>query len=506
MAGIAGYGQMEQVLMSANAVPLTHKLCSVKILPRQNQAQTPRELWGDVTAQGIARAEIQNPQMVLIYCMSVTSTEDVNMGRPSSWSGAVDNLAFGEGENQRLIIVSAGNIRDEELWRNYPNSNLASSVQNPAQAWNALVAGAYTEKVQVNDPNFQNHTPVANEGQLSPFSSTSLVWEQRKWPIKPDVVFEGGNLLRTPENSVTPHENLELLSTSKSFNTKPFDTINATSAAAAQASWFAAKIAYEYPSAWAETIRGLVVHSANWNPAMLAQSQVQHGNRASFRNLLRTFGFGIPDLDRALYSRESALTYIAQETIQPFNFKEGTSTPKTNEIHFFNLPWASDLLLQMGEIPVKLKITLSYFIEPGVGEIGWKDKYRYQSHGLRFDVNNVDESEDVFRKRINIAAREEDEDFQGNSGAERWKVGKDNRSNGSIHSDYMEMTAAELAECNLIAVYPIIGWWRERQHLGKVENQTRYSLIVSLETPAQDIELYTAVRNMIEVPIEINIQ
>jgi len=505
MAGIAGYGQMEQVLVSVNTVPLTHKLCSVKILPRPNQAQTPRELWGDVTAQGIARAEIQNPYMLLVYCMSVTSTDDVNMGRPSSWSGAVDNLAFNEGENQRLIIVSAGNIRDEVLWRNYPNSNLASSVQNPAQAWNALVTGAYTEKTQVNEPNFQNHTPVANEGQLSPFSSTSLVWE-RKWPIKPDVVFEGGNLLRAPDNTITPHENLELLSTSKSFNIKPFDTINATSAAAAQASWFAAKIAYEYPGTWAETIRGLVVHSANWNAAMLNQSQVQQGNRASFRNLLRTFGFGVPDLDRALYSRESALTYIAQEIIQPFNFKEGSSTPETNEIHFFNIPWASDLLLQMGETPVKLKITLSYFIEPGAGEIGWKDKYRYQSHGLRFDVNNVGEREEVFRKRINIAAREEDEDFQGNSGAERWKVGKDNRSNGSIHLDYMEMTAAELSECNLIAVYPVIGWWRERKHLGKVENQTRYSLIISLETPAQDVELYTTVKNMIEVPIEIKTQ
>ncbi|MBL0096677.1 MAG: S8 family peptidase [Bacteroidetes bacterium] len=129
MAGIAGYGQMEQVLVSANAVPLTHKLCSVKILPRPNQAQTPRELWGDITTQGIARAEIQNPNMVLVYCMSVTSQEDTDRGRPSSWSGAMDNLAFGEGENQRLIIISAGNIRDEELWQNYPNSNFTTSVK-----------------------------------------------------------------------------------------------------------------------------------------------------------------------------------------------------------------------------------------------------------------------------------------------------------------------------------------------------------------------------------------
>ena len=158
----------------------------------------------------------------------------------------------------------------------------------------------------------------------------------------------------------------------------------------------------------------------------------------------------------------------------------------------------------MGETPVKLKITLSYFIEPGAGEIGWKDKYRYQSHGLRFDVNNVNESESDFRKRINIAAREENEDFRRNSGAERWGIGKDNRSNGSIHSDYMEMTAAELSECNHIAVYPVIGWWRERKHLGRVENRTRYALIISLETPAQDVELYTTVKNIIEVPIVIS--
>ncbi len=502
MAGIAGYGYMEQILVSANNIQLTHRLCSVKILPRPNQQQTPKELWGDITIQGVARAEIQNPNMVLVYCMAVTSTEDTDKGRPSSWSGAIDNLAYGAGENQRLIIVSAGNIRDEESWRNYPNSNFTSSVQNPAQSWNALVAGAYTDKIQVNDGNFQNYTPVAKEGELSPYSSTSLVWE-RKWPTKPDVVFEGGNLLKAPDNSVTPHEDLELLSTSKSFNIKPFDSINATSAATAQASWFAAKIAYEYPNAWAETIRGLIVHSANWNQAMFAQMQVQAGNRASFRNLLRTFGFGIPDLDRALYSRESALTFIAQEAIQSYNYKNGTTTPETNEVHFYNLPWPSDLLLGMGQTPVKLKVTLSYFIEPGAGEIGWKDKYRYQSHGLRFDVNNVGESEDDFRKRVNIAARDENEEINGNAGANRWVVGKDNRSNGSIHSDYWEGTAAELATCSHIAVYPIIGWWRERKHLGKVENRTRYSLIISLDTPAQEVELFTTVRNMIEVPVEI---
>lgn len=508
MAGVAGYGQLEHLLTSTTSVQLTHKLCSVKILP--NQGENPRELWGDITSQGISIAEIQNPNMVLVYCMAVTSVEDADKGRPSSWSGAIDKMAYGEGENQRLIIISAGNVANEEMWQNYPDSNFTSSVQNPAQAWNALIVGAFTSKVQVTNPIFQNYTSVANDGQLSPYSSTSLTWE-KKWPVKPDVVFEGGNLLKDPDNRIFGHEDLELLSTSRQFNSsRYFDTIWATSAAAAQASWFAAKIAFKYPNAWAETIRGLMVHAANWHPAMLTQCQVQQGKRNTYHNLLRTFGYGIPDLRRALYSQESALTYIAQETIQPFSFKNKKERrnrePETNEVHFFSLPWLTDLLLNLGAIPVKLKITLSYFIEPGAGEIGWKDRYRYQSHGLRFEVNNFNESEEDFKKRVNKAAREENEEVNGNAGSTRWVIGSknQNRSTGSIHSDFMEMTAAELAECNHIAVYPVIGWWRERKHLGNVENRTRYALIVSLETPAQEIDLYSTVQNRINVPIEIS--
>jgi len=507
MAGLAGYGNLQKILTSGNSVLIKHHLCSVKILPPPNQEQTPRELWGAITEQGIARAEIQNPDKVLLYCMSITSIDDMDKGRPSSWSGAVDKLAYGEEDNKRLIIISAGNINDYDLWKDYPASNFVSSIQNPAQSWNALTIGAYTGKNIVNDVRYNLHKPVANENELSPYSTTSLIWE-KKWPIKPDVVFEGGNLLNAPDGSITSHDDFNLLSTSKSFNLKPFDTINATSAAAAQASWFTAQIAYLYPEAWAETIRGLVVHSSSWMPAMLIQMNVRKGNKGDFKNLMKVFGYGIPDIETSLYSSESALTYIVQETIQPFNFKEKdgrkTTDVETNEIHIYNLPWPKDVLLGMGNISVKLKITLSYFIEPGAGEIGWKDKYRYQSFGLRFDVNSVGETLDFFKKRINVAARTaDDEPVNGNSGSDRWIIGNNNRSNGSIHSDIWEGTAAELATCNSIGVFPVIGWWRERKHLNKVEENTRYSLIVSLITPAEDVQLYTTVKNIITAPIEI---
>jgi hypothetical protein len=506
MAGLVGYGKFEPLLTDGESVLLTHKLCSVKILPPPTHGETPIELWGDITSQGISRAELQNPEKIILFCMAVTSKADTNKGRPSSWSGAIDNLAYGEGENQRLIIICAGNLDGDEAGINYPNSNYLSSIQNPAQSWNSLTVGAYTEKILIHDDRFANYLPIAGENELSPYSTTSLSWEGR-WPTKPDVVFEGGNLLRSPDGAVVGHNDLELLSTSKRFNIKPFDVINATSAATAQASWFAAKIACLYPDAWVETIRGLIVHSAVWHNEMYSQMNVRQSNKTDVKNLMRVFGYGVPNLAKALYSSDSALTFITENTIQPFMYKtrdgKATTETETKDIHIFKLPWPEDLLLSLGVLKIRLRITLSYFIQPGAGAIGWKDRYRYASYGLRFDLNNVGEPLSVFKKRINKAAREENEEVKSSSGWDRWMIGSDNRSSGSIHSDFWDGTAAELATCNLIAVYPVNGWWRERKHLKKVENKTRYSLIVSLETEAQGIDIYSAVQAMIETPIEI---
>lgn len=66
-----------------------------------------------------------------------------------------------------------------------------------------------------------------------------------------------------------------------------------------------------------------------------------------------------------------------------------------------------------------------------------------------------------------------------------------------------EFRIFEVADCNLISVFPVIGWWRERNKLKKFNNKGRYSLIISLETPVENIQLYSAVQAMIQVPIEI---
>jgi len=108
-------------------------------------------------------------------------------------------------------------------------------------------------------------------------------------------------------------------------------------------------------------------------------------------------------------------------------------------------------------------------------------------------------------KRINKAAWKEEEGHPGTESASKYWIIGQARDRGSIHSDIWQGTAQELADSNIIAVAPRIGWWRERAHLGKWNRRTRYSLIVSITTPEEHIDVYTPVATQvgITVPIEI---
>ena len=171
------------------------------------------------------------------------------------------------------------------------------------------------------------------------------------------------------------------------------------------------------------------------------------------------------------------------------------------DMHVHDLPWPRETLSGLGELEVTMRVTLSYFIEPGPGEIGWRDRYRYPSFALRFDINSPGESRSDFLRRLNVAAREDGELPGTDSGTDRWMIGSTNRNLGSIHSDIWSGTAADIAACNLIGVYPIAGWWRERANIGRCNRQARYSLIVSISTQPESIDLYTPVAIKLRIPI-----
>jgi len=508
MAGTVGFGDLLALINGGDPVFVDHILESAKILPPP-PATNPKELWGFMTSQGLSRAEIQAPNRKRISCMAVTSDDNRDRGRPSSWSGAIDELVSGyEDDISRLMIVSAGNVYGSALWRNYFNENLTNEIHDPAQAWNALTVGAYTEKDRIVDPTLSGYTPLAPTGGLSPFTTTSTNWAPRKWPIKPEVLLEGGNVARGPNDSVLDTEDLKLVSTHYQPHVSQFSPFCETSAAAAQAAWFAAQLQVQYPNAWPETVRALIVHSADWTDAMRNQFLPPNPNKAAYAKLLRICGYGVPELSKAMYCLSNSLTLISEAVMQPYDRRtsaSGSSTRYvTRDMHIYNLPWPSDVLSELGEAQVQMRVTLSYFVEPSPGEVGWKDRYRYASHALRFDVKGPEESDAEFVQRVNTQARDDGE-HPGTVGiSQNWLIGEA-RNVGSIHSDTWIGRAADLAGSGMIAVYPAVGWWRERHHLGRWNRQCRYSLVVSIATPEQEVDIYTpvAIQLGITVPVEI---
>jgi hypothetical protein len=437
MAGLSLFGCLTEVLGDTDPIQLPHCVESVKILP-DGRANDP-ELWGNLTLQAASRIEIAAPdRSQRVFSLTVTA-EGRDDGAPSSWSAAIDQMCVAADEESpgRLVIVSAGNL-PLDVRHEYPDRNQVEGVEDPAQSWNALTVGAYTERWSIGQTEYSGWQAVAASGALSPASRTSLIWSSKTWPIKPDVLLEGGNVAINPATGRADFvDDLSLLTTRVSATGELLTTTGDTSAATALAARFAARLWAEYPSLRPETVRALIVHSARWTQPMLDMAD---GNKEL---LLRSCGYGVPNFDVACWSAQNAVTLIMESSLQPYQ-----KTPvhvTSNEMHLHRLPWPTAVLQDLLDVEVRMRVTLSYFIEPSPGRRGWTRKHRYQSHGLRFDVKRPEESEDDFRKRVSKAARDEDEEIEGSSDDRDWRLGAHLRCKGSIHSDMWVGTAAQLA-------------------------------------------------------------
>lgn len=509
MSGLVLYGNINDLVDSSDDIRIGTILKGVKIFNPNDQHD--KKSYPSVMAKAFKLSECQKNKAYVVAVTSVDST-----GNPSAWSGSIDKIAF---ENKSLFLVSVGNIRSQlkedgtKVNSNeYPDFQKINCVEDPSQSWNAISVGAYTDIADQNLIESDRYYPYANSGDLSPYSRTSVKF-QDKWPIKPEVLFEGGNKV-VDKNDLSMWQTPSLHPVSceahfQSGNNKLFCDANATSAATALAGKFAWELMAEYPSFWPETIRGLMVHSAEWTDAMLDKFPYNSTTKTLLVNEgLRCFGYGVPNLAKAKHSAKNSLTLIAQHEFKLYQNhqdpKKKNRVPQTIE---FPLPWPKEVLEnELKDKDLKVKITLSYFIEPNVSSRGYeKNKYKYQSYGLRFELKNPEESEDEFRKRFNQKARDE-----GDGKAEKqtleWVYGTNSRNKGgSVHKDILRnITGAKLASMNKIAIYPTKGWWQENKTKQTEDMKVRFSLLVDVETEEVDVDLYAKIQNEIKNLVKIH--
>ena len=513
MAGLALYGPVDVELLRSGGVVLLHRLESVKLLPDPGQPPHDPDSYGLVTAEAVAAPEVVSSRR-RAYCMPITANSD-RPGEPSLWSATVDALAVGTDVGRsndgikllgppspdaaRLIVISVGNV-DEPYELDYRQKCDLSPIEDPAQAWNALAVGAYTELTDApTDPSFAGWKGVAPNGDISPHSRTGVIAGGKAWPIKPDICMEGGNVLTDGTNDFNHSHPLMSLLTTDLRNDVALSSANATSAATAQASRLAALAMAIYPSYWPETIRGLLVHSAEWTATMRSEILAETGKERRVL-LLKRYGWGVPDAPTVLTSARNAVTMVVQDEFVPFTGEDY----RMRNFRLHELPWPRDVLADLGADDVDLRVTLSYFIEPSAARRGWRRRYAYASHGLRFELRGPNEDTPNFIRRVNReAAREEEEGNAGvSSSTDHWMIGPNQRNKGSLHQDIWEGHGAELAATGgVLAVHVVGGWWKNSKRKDRVDRAVRYALVVSLRTKTADVDLYTPIATQLNIPV-----
>lgn len=495
MAGLALYGDLTTRLQGGGPFHVAHRLESVKVIP--DAGENPYHLLGLVTQRAVDAVEAEDDSRRRVFTLATSTPDDhPHDGAPTSWSTEVDQLAAGASgrvrDGRRLIITSAGNVETtRHMTARYHAicDHSSEELEAPGQAWNAITVGACTHKVTQTDG--AAGVPLAPAGDLSPHSKTAS-WSST-WPLKPDLVLEGGNLLLDHFPPAMETTDLSLLTTHHAPAERHFSTFQATSAAAALAARMAAQVWSAYPDYWPETIRALLVSSARWTPAMLGHLP-EMPSKGDYDALFRRYGYGVPDLTRARRSASDAVTLIAQGEITPYNHSatRGASAVH-NEIRLHALPWPRETLRRLRGRNVTLRVALSTFVEPNPAEAARGRKLGYGSHGLRFKLKRADETEGQFRLRINKAAATDDEPpiRGGVVDDDGWRFGQRRRDVGSLHIDELTCPASDLARRDILGVHPVGGWWKTKLRPDAAElPRARYALVVDIDAGGSEVNLY----------------
>lgn len=507
IAGLILYGDLEAHMSGTQTVTLTHGVESMKLLPPRGFPATKPPSYGVVTQGAVAQTEIARPGVRRAFCLA-TSTQDFPPGRPSTWSGALDQIAAGampgdaadgipaSNTPKRLVVAATGNV----LGGMMDDVVALQPLEDPSQSWNALTVGGFTRKEQVPAPP-PILKPVVPANHRSPFSRGSQTLPDDLTPIKPEVMFEAGNMVSDAGGFCGWNTAVSLLSTGSDVTVEPLVPFWATSAAAGVAGNFIGQLQAALPELWPETVRALTIDSADW-PQPIRKKLIgsgahwKTGAKSAKQMLLREFGYGVPEISRAILSARNDFTLIAQSEIQPFALGADGRSGVFNEMHCYALPWPQAALEQLENEVVVMKVTLSYFIEPNLSGKAATRPESYRSFGLCFAMKRRSETEAAFRARINAA--QGGDASASESEADYWLLGSKGVQSGSLHSDLWRGHAIDLAGHDAIAVYPVGGWWKSHIGQRRVTDQGRYALVISISAAGHSIDLHSEVANLVD--------
>lgn len=460
----------------AGQVKLESIIQNAKILDRNNRIATNRfepKLMQQIIADYYPETRIFN--------LSVAEDSAYCGTHMPSLAASIDKLIH---ENNILFLVAIGNLclssniqknlgikEHLQAGKNYPSylDEAESKVANPGVSYFAITVGSIT-KEDFEDADYKS---LAGRNHVSPFSRTGPgMWGC----IKPDVVEFGGNLIRNKisyelvANETTSPELVN--STLHGASVVSKDSFG-TSFSTPKVSYIASRLQTEHPTESAQMYRALIIQSARlpehcfYNPSV---------------NDFRYYGYGIPDVNRALNNSQSRITFI----------QDGKVGPKKADLYRLKIP---DALKGEGkDFRILVEITLAFTAKTRLTR---KGSHSYLSNWLEWQSSKYNEKFNSFRSRTidYLEADEESIDLgETEQGADsiKWVIRENpaytnngiNRNNSTVQKSWAIIEPHKFAEEFSIAIVGHAGWNKN------LESETQYALCVSFEVMDAEMNIY----------------
>jgi hypothetical protein len=318
VAGIAVYGDVGHCIAARKFRPGA-RLFSARVTDNRNQYD-PDELL-EHQLQSAVDYFLEHYPSARVFNISLGDSRLVYSDNAYQLrlAAAVDDLAYRYRERDIVFVVSAGNCwpdlpTKEDVVSQYPRYLLQGSARltDPATSALALTVGGVSYGSASDLHGYMSsgteRLVAGTRGWPSPFTRSGFGVDGS---IKPDLVdyagdlrFERGNVLEMPAYAGLP-------TTARNFappDGRLFRTVAGTSFAAPRVANIAARLFRGFPAASSNLIRALLADSARLpvdRPAFFSRKSESDGD------VLRVYGYGQPDFDRARWSASNAVLLIS---------------------------------------------------------------------------------------------------------------------------------------------------------------------------------------------------
>ncbi|MBD2482067.1 S8 family peptidase [Planktothrix sp. FACHB-1365] len=346
VAGIAIYGNVENCINQRSFDP-TAWLFSARVTNENNEYD--EDLLVETQLDQAIRAFVEQYPNCKVINISLGNANQIYRDGLKQFrlAAKIDEIAYQYQHKNIVFVISAGNAfyeeaeSDEQLKTDYPNYLLKTSARiiDPATSAIALTVGSLSlGRGSITEPSDVRRQAIAKlSGYPSPFTRTGFGVDGM---IKPDVVDFGGDLvldlsyregLGLPKTKILPDNvaGVSVVTLSKDFNSSLFQICSGTSFAAPRVANIAAQLFTKYPDASSNFIRALIVNCAVLPKEIPTQFQCQGKKSKSehIKKRLAIYGYGQPDLQRAMYS---AKNYVV--------LSEDNISIKVGYFHIYEIP------------------------------------------------------------------------------------------------------------------------------------------------------------------------